>query len=430
MRSLRSLLGMAHGPQAPQAPARAPVSPLGEEVCGGASATRYYVLVSRSDDHQTAALVAVLPSPNPRIRTKASAAMVTVTQRRGSGDARGYVVQGSPDVDPSVAPGLAPYAGALAWFMGLLASPDIVAQDGGQIPVGVADYDGALRTYNRTDPVTWEDVPTVVAEPVMNVYRWNAPDAFAYDWGEGAHEIRGGWIGECDLVNDVRIALGEYAADQSVPLMSGEWATSGAPQGFDIWQRTCSASPVQPSGGLPGADRLFDAAAALGVTPSEAQRATPELLCADLALPAVRQAATSVYGIAAPDMGRVRPSVSTRGGPLFGAPTTNPLLARRPTWKYNAWRQICALGASSRLAPQDVADVASYANGRRMRIDESLLASLAAQAEAEGGPTLPDWEIYADLFDIAADAGIEITPMDIVRPGRLCALLAPAMVAF
>lgn len=56
--------------------------------------------------------------------------------------------------------------------------------------------------------------------------------------------------------------------------------------GAHIWHLVCADDPL-PSGRLPRATRLLDAARALGVTPTTAELRLPELLCATLAAPAL-----------------------------------------------------------------------------------------------------------------------------------------------
>lgn len=431
----------------------------------GDSGTEYYLLIGTIlSDMSHVYLVAQSPNQPPVLIASVSVPWLDDNGRIANPPQTRFAMVAPTDRLPRA---LAPYRSALVWFLSTLGTyPEWLtnAPDSPVFPSVAMDYAGALRAYDLIKQQSGNG--TVIPPDVYAVVaRWtrrkglNTPD---FNTAVAA----GGWIDESTLVELVRLALAERAAQLvntamparttipvvgRVPSLTSAAATAVArlPIGarnvlptdlieyvgrhssdpFRAWATTCSASPDPSTGALPGARRLLDAAATLGVTPTDAQRTDPTLLCTDLAWPAVSATFGSVYGVG--PAGAPAPIASR----TQIRQVTNALDNANVDYQHgdllNIWREVCHMDPRGVVPPDVVRDAAALLQEWGIDIDGAGLAQQSAALLDSGSPSIDVVDAdefvddtYAPLLALAHSMGIQLSDDDILHPARLCSLLA------
>ncbi|AVK76410.1 hypothetical protein pneo_cds_803 [Pandoravirus neocaledonia] len=252
----------------------------------------YFLLVARRSDTAEAVLLSVPDDGDARAIAGVSLLHEIPCDRKAP----------TMPLDPTgLCPCVRPYAAFLPAFLGSVASVlhiPTTALDNGDDAQSYVLADGIWQLVSALQPM-----PSLFDAPRKVVDVIDAIDDSPYAWRQ-AEQLCGIRIEPGQLALALSLAVGEraaaaidlpmasladmagsvYAGPLDTPAMCAEAMALVATH---IWRRVC-AGAADARGQLPNADRLVGVALALGIVPSDAERAVPEFLCGRLMEPVVQ----------------------------------------------------------------------------------------------------------------------------------------------
>ncbi|AGO85404.1 hypothetical protein psal_cds_1145 [Pandoravirus salinus] len=400
----------------------------------------YFVLVARRSDTAEAVLVAV-PEAG-RAHAIAAASLL-------HGSPHDRAAASMPVDAAGTCRCVRPCASMLPAFLGAVATVLRKPASALHPEDGIGERDVAIADGARHVSFAVQAIPSLYDAPRGVIQALHEIDDGPYAWRQ-AEQLCGLWIEPGQLALALSLAAGARAATMVDPPASSltDMAAAAyegpldAPGMCDeakalvatrIWRRVCSTA-ADAMGRLPDGERLIDVALALGVAPTDAERAVPELLCGRLIEPAVRA------------------MVRARGLGIV----TDVQTMDAPDRRVLDVPAVQAMGVAARLAPDDdptsngvmvLADVIARQGGRvdvgrdlasSHHLAEALTRTLWPSASPDeraawarlyaADPTSrPDPTDVALMEALALRMGIALGDHHRATAGALCGLLALAV---